>query len=59
MVCGVVDGWPVLLAGMAKAAGVVGPAAFGALGLRLGVIGLFVVALVVVRVGRFRLWLCR
>jgi len=38
MVCGVVDGWPVLLAGMAKAAGVVGPAAFGALGLRLGLL---------------------
>lgn len=58
MVFGVVDGW-LVLAGMAKPAGVVGPAGFGALGLRLGVIGLFVGALVAGRVGRFRLWLCR
>ena len=58
MVFGVV-GVRVLLAGVAKAAGVVGPAAFGALGLRLGVIGLSVGALVADQVGRFRLWLGR
>lgn len=58
MVFGVV-GWLVLFVGVAKPAGVVGPAGFGALGLRLGVIGLFVGALVFGQVGRFRLWLCR
>jgi len=57
MVSGGVDGWLVLFAGVAKAAGLGLPAAFGALGLCLGVIGLFVGALVAVRVGRFRLWL--
>lgn len=56
MVFGVV-GWLVLFVGVAKPAGVVGPAGFGVLGLCLGVIGLFVGALVFGRVGRFRLWL--